>query len=156
MLALHGGEEDFTLITQQDILNTFNSIFSLLTNGVAGIAAISLLVGGIGIMNIMLVAVAERTREIGIRKALGATDGQILAQFLIEAVVLSILGGLLGLGLSALAARVIEARLDIPAQLTVTAVVLALGISAGAGIVFGVVPALRAARKNPVEALRYE
>ncbi|RJO62810.1 MAG: FtsX-like permease family protein [Dehalococcoidia bacterium] len=107
-------------------------------------------------MNIMLVAVAERTKEIGIRKAVGATDGNILSQFLVESVTLGFLGGLVGLVLSFGAAFIIELRLGIPAQVTPQSIALALGISMGAGIVFGVVPALRAARKNPVEALRYE
>ena len=156
LLARHGGIEDFTVLTQEEILKTFDSVFGILTNAVAGIAAISLIVGGIGIMNIMLVAVAERTKEIGIRKAVGATDGQILVQFLIESTILGFLGGLAGLGLSVLATLVLDLRLKIPTQITLQSVVLAVGISIGAGIIFGVVPALRAARKNPVEALRYE
>jgi putative ABC transport system permease protein len=156
LLSLHGGEEDFTVFTQSDLLKTFNSVFSILTNAVAGIAAISLIVGGIGIMNIMLVAVAERTREIGIRKAVGATDADILTQFLIESASLGLLGGAIGLGLSVLAGFIIDKQLEIPSRITTASVVLALGISISAGLIFGVVPALRAARKNPVEALRYE
>jgi len=156
LMSLHGGTEDFTVMTQEEILKTFNNVFGILTNAVAGIAAISLIVGGIGIMNIMLVAVAERTREIGIRKAVGATDGHILTQFLIESTVLGFLGGLLGLGLSVVATLVISARLNIPTLISFQSVAMAMGISIGAGVLFGVVPAFRAARKNPVEALRYE
>ncbi len=156
LLSLHNGVEDFSVMTQDEILSTFNSIFGIITNAVTGIAAISLIVGGIGIMNIMLVAVAERTREIGIRKALGATDGQILQQFLFEAVTLGFLGGLVGLGLSVVATFVIRHYLDIRGIITAESVLLALGISIGAGIIFGVIPALNAARKKPVEALRYE
>lgn len=92
----HSGQEDFSVLTQEDLLSTFNTILDLLTAFVVAIASISLLVGGIGIMNIMLVTVSERTREIGIRKAIGATSGNILSQFLIEAVILSVIGGLLG------------------------------------------------------------
>jgi putative ABC transport system permease protein len=156
LIALHNGVEDFSIMTQDQILSTFNNIFGILTNAITGIAAISLLVGGLGIMNIMLVAVAERTKEIGIRKALGATDAQILQQFLFESVTLGLLGGLLGLGLSIAATYAIKYYLDIPGSITPEVIVLALGISIGSGIIFGVIPALRAARKKPVEALRYE
>ena len=156
LLMLHGGTEDFSILTQEELLKTFNSIFGILTNAIAGIAAISLVVGGIGIMNIMLVAVAERTKEIGIRKALGATDGNILFQFLIESTIIGLLGGLIGLGLSQLATIAITFGLEISSEITPQSILLAVGISLGAGIIFGVFPALNAARKNPVEALRHE
>jgi putative ABC transport system permease protein len=153
----HDGEEDFSVTTQEQLLSNFTQITTLLTYGLAGIAGISLLVAGIGVMNIMLVSVAERTREIGIRKALGATDGDILVQFLLEAVFLSLIGGLtgiaVGIGVSALL-PVLSANL--PTAVTWTAVGLASGLSALIGVVFGVLPAYRSARLQPVEALRRE
>ena len=136
-------------------IGTFK-LLALLTGLLAAVAGVSLLVGGIGIMNIMLVSVTERTREIGIRLAIGALEGQVLMQFLVEAVVLSGLGGLigimLGLGLAGLATRALE----VPFVLDLTIVVIAFAFSAIVGIVFGYFPARRAARLDPIEALRHE
>lgn len=147
-------EDEFTVFDQAQLLNTINSILGMLTIGLGGIAAISLVVGGIGIMNIMLVSVTERTREIGLRKALGATPNIILLQFLIEAALLSVLGGLIGLIIAYLGSLAIQ--IYFPAQVTVSAVSLAFTVSLGVGLVFGVAPARRAARLSPIEALRYE
>lgn len=152
----HGGEEDFTVLTQDDILSVFDTIVSLLTNFISAIAAISLLVGGIGVANIMLVSVTERTREIGIRKAVGATRWHILLQFLIEAIVLSITGGIIGVAVAFGLTQVIEAQANISAVFTPFAFVLALGVSGLVGVIFGIAPAIKAARKNPIQALRYE
>lgn len=152
----HGNSSDFTVITEEEILGVFNSFFGILTTAVTGIAAISLVVGGIGIMNIMLVAVSERTKEIGIRKAIGATSVNVLGQFLIEAVVLSILGGLIGVGIAYLAGWGVETYANLPTKITWQALVTAFGISAGVGIIFGISPAIKAAKKSPIEALRHE
>ena len=147
-------EEDFSVTDQSEILKTIQTILGTLTAGLAGIAAISLLVGGIGIMNIMLVAVSERTREIGLRKALGATPNNILIQFLIESAVLSTLGGLIGISLGVLGAFAIRAFF--PADPAVNSILLAFGVSLMTGLVFGVFPAKKAAKLSPIEALRYE
>ena len=155
-------QADFQLQSQQDILNQATSIATALTLVLGAIAGISLVVGGIGIMNIMLVTVTERTREIGIRKAIGARRGDILVQFLIEAMVLSGLGGALGIAVGALLAR--EAP-NIPAiassgfptpVVSIPSVLLAFGVSVAIGLFFGIYPANRAARLHPIEALRYE
>lgn len=150
-------EDDFTVINQQDLLSIFGQITNVLTIFLGAIAGISLLVGGIGIMNIMLVSVTERTREIGLRKAVGAKRRDILLQFLIESVVLALIGGLLGIALGASGAIGIS-RLqdDLVAVVTPQSIALATGFSAAVGLFFGIYPATRASRLNPIEALRYE
>ncbi len=153
--------DDFTITTQKDILAVFDQIMGLLTTFLGAIAGISLLVGGIGIMNIMLVSVTERTREIGIRKAVGAKRRDILVQFLVEAVVLSLFGGIGGIALGWAFGQVINAlKIGSPNPLitivTPDAVLLAVGFSAAVGLFFGIYPASRAAALHPIDALRYE
>ena len=153
--------DDFTVTSQKDILNVMGQITGFLTAFLGAIAAISLLVGGIGIMNIMLVSVTERTREIGIRKAVGAKRRDILAQFLVEAVVLSVFGGLGGIVLGWGIGQVVNAlKIGDPNPLvtivTADAVLLAVGFSVAVGLFFGIYPASRAASLNPIDALRYE
>ncbi len=149
--------DDFTVINQQDLLSIFGQITGVLTLFLGAIAGISLLVGGIGIMNIMLVSVTERTREIGLRKAVGAKRRDILWQFLIESVVLSVIGGIFGVVLGVLGALAIsKLQNDLNAVVTPDAVLLATGFSAIVGLFFGIYPATRASRLNPIDALRYE
>ena len=155
------GEDDFTVFTQQDLLSTFESITGILTIFLGGIAGISLLVGGIGIMNIMLVSVTERTREIGLRKALGARKRDILIQFLTESSLLSLIGGIIGIMLgwliSFIVGRVAEASgTAFSPVVGMDAILLATLFSAAVGLFFGIYPANRAASLEPVEALRYE
>lgn len=147
-------EDEFTVFDQTQLLNTINSILGVLTAGLGGIAAISLVVGGIGIMNIMLVTVTERTREIGLRKAIGATPNQILLQFLIESATLSVIGGMIGVVLAYLGSLALQSFF--PAAVTVQAVILAFSVSAIVGVVFGVAPAKKASSLSPIEALRSE
>jgi putative ABC transport system permease protein len=156
LLIERHGSEDFTLLTQDQIIKMFSSFFDILNNTVSGIAGISLLVGGIGIMNIMLVSVTERTKEIGIRKAVGATNFNILFQFLVESSFISLIGGGIGVALSYLATHFLTSRVHLPTDITPFALILALGISIGVGVIFGLLPATKAARKNPIDALRYE
>ncbi len=152
--ANHGGSTDFSVLTQDELVGTFNSILDILTTFVIAIASISLIVGGIGIMNIMLVTVSERTREIGIRKAMGATFGNIMGQFLIEAVIISLLGGLLGLLFAYLAGLAIKRFAGITPVYSAKALLLAVGVSLFVGVVFGTAPAIKAARKRPIQALK--
>ena len=147
-------EDDFTVVESTEILNAINSIFGVLNTVLMAIATISLLVGGIGIMNIMYVTVTERIREIGIRRAVGATRADILAQFLIESVILSVFGGLAGLLLAFLGTLAIQSVF--PAYIDLMSVALALGVSSGIGVAFGVLPARKAAALSPIEAIRYE
>ena len=149
-------DNDFSVINQADLLNTLSGVVTILTLFLGSIAGISLLVGGIGIMNIMLVSVTERTREIGIRKAVGAQQGDILRQFLIEAVTLSVIGGIVGILLGVLAATLISLSGTLTSVVTPGAAILAVGFSVAVGIFFGIYPARRAARLDPIEALRYE
>jgi putative ABC transport system permease protein len=150
-------EDDFTVINQKDLVAIFGQITGVLTIFLGAIAGISLLVGGIGIMNIMLVSVTERTREIGLRKAVGAKRRDILSQFLIESVIMSVIGGAIGILLGASGAMLV-ARIspDIKPVVTADSVMLATGFSAAVGLFFGIYPATRASRLNPIDALRYE
>src|SRR5438105_4224324 len=159
-------QDDFTIQSQQDFLNTFNQIAGTFTLLLGAIAGISLVVGGIGIMNIMLVSVTERTREIGIRKAVGARRRDILTQFLVAAIVVSVLGGAIGIAIGTGLAAVISqvqvpgnggaAASNLQTQVGVDSVMLAFFVSAAVGLFFGIYPATRASRLNPIEALRYE
>ena len=147
-------DDEFTVLEQTQLLETITQFLGVVTAALGGIASISLLVGGIGIMNIMLVSVTERTREIGLRKAVGATPRAILSQFLIEAIILSLVGGSIGIALGATGSLIIARFIN--TSVTFWSVALAFGFSALVGIIFGVAPAIRAARMDPIEALRYE
>lgn len=149
-------EDEFTAISQKDLLGSFTNILSTITLGIGAIAAISLLVGGIGIMNIMLVTVTERTREIGLRKAVGATPNKIAIQFLIEATTLSMLGGAIGMLLAGLTVFLIRTYGNFDATIPSWALILAFFFSLLVGVLFGTYPAIKAAKKDPIEALRYE
>ena len=152
----YANDDDFSIISQADLLAAFDVITGTLTAFLGAVAGISLLVGGIGIMNIMLVSVTERTREIGIRKAVGALKRDILVQFLMESIVLSVVGGLLGVllgwGISIVAGRLI----DLQTVVDIGTILLATGFAAAIGLIFGIYPAWRAAGLKPIEALRYE
>ena len=156
ILSQRHDPDEFSVFTQEEIVGVIDTILGILTFFLASIAGISLLVGGVGVSNIMLVSVSERTREIGLRKALGARTRDITTQFLLEAVAMTGLGGLLGLGLGVGLARLVAAVSPVPAEVTTWSVLLALGVSALVGLVFGVLPARRAGRLDPVEALRHD
>jgi putative ABC transport system permease protein len=156
-------KDDFVIQTQADLLSILGTITSVLTLFLAAIASISLIVGGIGIMNIMLVSVTERTREIGLRKAVGATDADILQQFLIESVLLTFIGGVIGIlfgaavvGLAYFVITTFFSSLGWVFAFPLSAVLLGLAVSSVAGIAFGIYPARKAGKKNPIDALRYE
>ena len=147
---------DFTIFSQADVLSTLSQVTGAFTALLSGIAAISLLVGGIGIMNIMLVTVVERTREIGLRKALGATKRIVISQFLVESTILTIAGGVLGMILGIILSYIISKLLDLPFVINPLSVLLAVGVSGAIGIIFGWYPARKAANLQPIEAIRYE
>ncbi len=149
-------DDDFTVVNQADLIQVFGDFTAVFTLVLGAIAGISLVVGGIGIMNIMLVSVTERTREIGIRKAVGAKRRDILLQFLIEAMVMSMVGGFVGIVLGYTASTVLGNVADLTTVVTLGAVLLATSFSAAVGLFFGIYPATRAARLNPIDALRYE
>jgi putative ABC transport system permease protein len=152
-----GQEDDFTVLSQDELAGAFSQVTSILTIFLSLIAGISLLVGGIGIMNIMLVSIRERTREIGLRKAVGAKRRDILWQFLVEAIALSVLGGLIGLLIGYIGATAIAGLSDtLASSLNWTSAIVAIGFSAAVGLFFGIYPASRAAGLNPIDALRYE
>jgi putative ABC transport system permease protein len=149
-------EDDFTIRSQADVLQAITGVSRTMTLLLGGIAAVSLIVGGIGIMNIMLVSVTERTREIGIRKAVGARTQDILTQFLVESVMLSVSGGLVGILVGALGSRLVTQLAGWATLLSPQAVLLAFSFAVAVGVFFGLYPAQRAARLDPIEALRYE
>jgi putative ABC transport system permease protein len=150
-----GLADDFTLLDQAQLLETASAVSDTLTLMLAGIASISLIVGGIGIMNIMLVSVRERTREIGIRKAIGARSRDILSQFLVESVTLSLIGGLIGVVLGVGATVVIGSFAEWDVAVDISTIFIAVGFSVAIGVIFGVWPARQAARLDPIEALHY-
>ncbi len=152
----HGNQSDFSVLTHDETIAVSSSVLTFLTGLVASIAAISLLVGGVGVMNIMLLSVTERTREIGIRKAIGATNQQILSQFLIEGIMLSVAGGVIGTVLSLLVNLVLRLLTNLQPVVSWQIMLLSVGVSVVVGIVFSVTPALKASRKDPIDALRYE
>lgn len=150
----HGGQDDTTVLLQSENLQVTSSVLDKLTGFIAAIAAISLVVGGIGIMNIMLVSVSERTREIGVRKAVGATNRQIRNQFMAEAIVLSVLGGIVGIIASFVLNFLIRVTTDLTPVITWPVVLVAAVVSVSVGIISGTIPAVKAARKDPIDALR--
>ncbi len=154
ILAETYSEDDFSVIDQTELLGVINDILNIFTIGLAGIAAVSLIVGGVGIMNVMFVSVNERTKEVGLRKAVGATNIDILVQFLSESVALSLIGGTIGFLLAVLTSLIINQFF--PAAIATWSIFLALGVSSIVGIVFGITPARNAAKLSPVEALRHE
>ncbi|GAC1387022.1 MAG: ABC transporter permease [Candidatus Saccharimonadales bacterium] len=155
LLQAHSGQKDFEILKGTEIFAASSQLLKLITTFVTAIASVSLLVGGIGIMNIMLVSVTERTREIGIRKAVGATNRQILMQFLTEATVLSIIGGIIGIALSFILNYFLHVFTSLQPVISWPTIGMATGVAVAVGIFFGVAPAIKASRKDPIEALRY-
>lgn len=154
LIKNHAGQEDFTILEREEALEATNAVFYQLTVFTAGVAFISFIVGGIGIMNIMFATVSERTREIGIRKAIGATNSQILGQFVMESALLSILGGFFGVLLAFGANAIIRITTDLQPITTWQVVIVAAGLSVITGIVSGILPAAKAASKDPITSLR--
>ncbi|HEX9153203.1 MAG TPA: ABC transporter permease [Candidatus Saccharimonadales bacterium] len=156
MLKAHGGEEDFSVLDQKKNLESSSNVLGLITSMIAAVAAISLLVGGVGIMNIMLASVTERMHEIGVRKAIGATNRQILNQFVLESAVLSSVGGIVGVAVSLVGVFLLRTYTSLKPVVSWEAILVATLASLTIGVIFGTVPAIKAARKDPIEALRHE
>lgn len=148
------GVKDYSILQGKDYISILDNVFGVVTTFIGAVAGISLLVGGIGIMNIMLVSVTERTREIGIRKAIGATNQQILGQFLVEAIILTLIGGLIAVGLSGGLTVILRVYTDLQPFMQYKIVLIAMAVTLAVGIIFGLVPAAKAARKDPIESLR--
>lgn len=155
LLSNHAGEEDFSVLRPEEALQLTDQLFRALATFISAVASISILVGGVGIMNIMLVSVTERTREIGIRKAVGATNQQVLSQFMIESLIMTLAGGVLGLVAGYAIAFLIGTFVGFMPALTVWIALIAMGIALGVGLLFGAWPAIKAARKDPIDALRH-
>lgn len=155
LLRAHG-QHNFTVLTQEQSLGVTNGILSLLTSATIGVAAVALLVGGVGIMDVMLVSVAERTKEIGLRKAIGASSRQILKQFVVEALTLSTLGAVIGTIIALVVSYLVYLFTSLTPSITWQSIVIANGVAVLVGVFFGTIPALKAARKNPIDALRNE
>jgi putative ABC transport system permease protein len=162
LFKVYNSEDAYRVMSMASVLDTINQMTGMMTSVLVGIAAISLLVGGIGVMNIMLVSVTERTREIGVRKSLGATPWDILSQFSVEAITTSVIGGLIGIGLGVAASYGMASAISASSDMTIygdpsfSAILLAFGVSAGIGVAFGYFPARKASKLNPIEALRYD
>ncbi len=154
LLKNHAGEQDYAVLAGYEVANYSNDFFSSLVLVTAIVSAITLIVSGIGVMNIMLVGVTERTREIGIRKALGATDGHIMGQFLVEALIMCIIGGVIGIMIAYLLAFVIASQLYFQPTVSWQIITTGFGLALAVGVIFGLYPALKAARKDPIDALR--
>lgn len=154
LTANHAGQEDFTILSQEEVVNVASRVVSAITKAVTVMAGVALFVGGVGIMNVMLVSVTERTREIGIRKAVGATNRQIQTQFLIEAIVISIWGAVIGIILSAAINIFLRISTSLQPVITWQVIVFSAIVSVLVGVVFGMIPAIKASRKDPIEALR--
>jgi putative ABC transport system permease protein len=152
----HGGQQDFMVLGPHQTMETGNSVLKLLTTWIVAVAAISLFIGGVGIMNTMLLSVTERMHEIGVRKAIGATSRQILGQFVLEASVLSVMGGVIGIALALAVDGLLYTYTDLKPVISWNAVGIAFGVSLAIGIIFGTAPAVKASRKDPIEALRHE
>jgi ABC-type antimicrobial peptide transport system permease subunit len=156
LLATHGGQKDFSVLTPSQEISSSNQALNLLSDLITAVAIVSLFLGGVGIMNVMLVSVTERTHEIGVRKAIGATSQQILKQFMLEALVLSVGGALLGIIVALAADWLLRIYSSLQPAISVWAIVLSTAVSILVGVIFGVAPAVKAARKDPIEALRRE